>query len=57
MDAPTDFMIAMGRSSRRVLERAADEIGLEGEQRKEMLKISDIIVQGVGFVDVYGSAT
>lgn len=50
-----DFMKSAGRSARRTLEKMADDMGLTGDQRREMLKVAPITVQGPGFVDVYQS--
>lgn len=37
----------MGRAARRTLEKVADDIGLNGEQREEMLKCNPITVSVV----------
>jgi len=51
-----EFMRAAGRSARRTLEQVADDLGVQGKQREEMLKFGPITVMGPGFQDVYGEA-
>lgn len=49
------YASGLGKAARKTLENIADELNIHGEQRKEMMRCTPIVIQGKGFCDVYGN--